>query len=114
MAATDEAQATLGAGAPPHKLSTWHDIDWQDVREQVKRLQVRIVKATQHNRRGKVNALQWLMTHSFSGKAEAVKRVTENHGKRTAGEEDAGCAQHRATAGLPTVAAQTHLHPKDQ
>lgn len=58
MAATDEAQATLGAGAPPHKLSTWHDIDWQDVREQVKRLQARIVKATQHNRRGKVNALQ--------------------------------------------------------
>ena len=51
----------------------------------MKRLQVRIVKATQHNRRGKVNALQWLMTHSFSGKAEAVKRVTENHGKRTAG-----------------------------
>ena len=89
MAATDEAQATPEAGAPPHKLNTWHGtwngIDWQRVGEGVKRLQVRIVKATQINRRGKVKALQWLLTHSFSGKAEAVKRVTENHGKRTAG-----------------------------
>jgi RNA-directed DNA polymerase len=32
-----------------------------------------------------VKSLQWLLTHSFSGKALAVKRVTENQGKRTAG-----------------------------
>jgi RNA-directed DNA polymerase len=32
-----------------------------------------------------VKALQWLLTHSFSGKALAVKRVTENKGKRTPG-----------------------------
>lgn len=32
-----------------------------------------------------MNALQWLLTHSFSGKAFAVKRVTENRGKRTPG-----------------------------
>jgi RNA-directed DNA polymerase len=32
-----------------------------------------------------VKALQWLLTHSFSGKALAVKRVTENQGKRTPG-----------------------------
>src|SRR6202521_1600670 len=30
-------------------------------------------------------ALQWLLTHSFSGKALAVKRVTENKGKNTPG-----------------------------
>jgi hypothetical protein len=29
--------------------------------------------------------LQWLLTHSFSGKALAVKRVTENKGKNTPG-----------------------------
>ena len=85
MAATDEAQATPEAGAPPHKPNTWHGIDWQRVREGVKRLQARIVKATQIGKHGKRKALQWLLTHSFSGKAEAVKRVTENHGKRTAG-----------------------------
>ncbi len=34
---------------------------------------------------GKVKALQRLLTCSFSGKALAVKRVTENKGKRTPG-----------------------------
>ncbi len=34
---------------------------------------------------GKVKALQRLLTRSFSGKMLAVKRVTENRGKRTPG-----------------------------
>ena len=51
----------------------------------MRRLQARIVKATQAGRWGKVKALQRLLTRSFSGKALAVKRVTENHGKRTPG-----------------------------
>jgi RNA-directed DNA polymerase len=29
--------------------------------------------------------LQWLLTHSFSGKAMAVRRVTGNQGKKTSG-----------------------------
>jgi RNA-directed DNA polymerase len=45
------------------------------------RLQRRIVKAIQQGRWGKVKALQHLLTRSFSGKALAVKRVTENQGK---------------------------------
>jgi hypothetical protein len=49
----------------------------------VSRLQARIVKAVQAGRWGKVQALQHLLTHSLSGKALAVKRVTENPGKRT-------------------------------
>jgi len=32
-----------------------------------------------------VKALQWILTHSFSGKALAVRRVTENQGKKTPG-----------------------------
>ena len=51
----------------------------------MRRLQARIVKATQENRWGKVKALQRLLTHSFSGKALAVRRVTENQGKKTPG-----------------------------
>jgi RNA-directed DNA polymerase len=43
------------------------------------------VKATQGGRHNKAKALQWLLTHSFSGKALAVKRVTENKGKNTPG-----------------------------
>ena len=63
----------------------WHRINWAKCHQRVRRLQARIVKATQKGRQGKVKALQWLLTHSFSGKALAVKRVTENQGKRTPG-----------------------------
>src|ERR1035437_5840209 len=64
---------------------TWDGINWPEIRRQVRRLQTRIVKATQGGRHNKVKALQWLLTHSFSGKALAVMRVTENKGKKTAG-----------------------------
>jgi RNA-directed DNA polymerase len=64
---------------------TWDGISWADVQRHVRRLQARIVKATQAGRYNKVKALQWLLTHSFSGKALAVKRVTENKGKNTPG-----------------------------
>src|SRR6266849_3415300 len=64
---------------------TWDGINWADVQRHVRRLQTRIVKATQAGRHNKAKALQWLLTHSFSGKALAVKRVTENKGKNTPG-----------------------------
>jgi RNA-directed DNA polymerase len=63
----------------------WDQIDWSKCERQVRRLQARIVKATREGRWNKVKALQWLLTHTFSGKALAVKRVTENQGKRTPG-----------------------------
>jgi RNA-directed DNA polymerase len=44
-----------------------------------------MVKAIQAGRWGKVKALQHLLTRSFSAKALAVRRVTENPGKRTPG-----------------------------
>ena len=43
------------------------------------------MKGTQEGRWNKVKALQWLLTHSRSGKVIAVKRVTENQGKKTPG-----------------------------
>ena len=73
------------AGAASHGEVDWHAINWQFVHENVRRLQARIVKATQQGRWGKVKALQRLLTRSFSGKALAVRRVTENHGKKTPG-----------------------------
>ncbi len=75
----------IQAGAVSRELNDWHAIEWQKVYEEVRRLQARIVKATQEGRWNKVKALQHLLTHSFSGKALAVRRVTENSGKRTAG-----------------------------
>jgi RNA-directed DNA polymerase len=66
-------------------VSDWHAIDWRKVHRNVRRLQARIVQATKAKRWGKVKALQRLLTHSFSGKALAVRRVTENQGKNTPG-----------------------------
>lgn len=65
--------------------AAWDGINWADVQRHVRRLQTRIVKATQEGRHNKAKALQWLLTHSFCGKALAVKRVTENKGKNTPG-----------------------------
>ncbi|CAN7739610.1 group II intron reverse transcriptase/maturase [Paraburkholderia hospita] len=75
--------AAARACAPPDV--TWTGINWAEVQRQVSRLQIRIVKATQSGRHNKAKALQWLLTHSFSGRALAVRRVTENKGKNTAG-----------------------------
>lgn len=76
---------TSRVGAPLDNLENWHHIQWENCHREVKRLQMRIVKATKEGRWNKVKALQRLLTHSFSGKALAVKRVTENRGKNTAG-----------------------------
>lgn len=72
-------------GAVSHIDVNWHSIDWQAAHQHVHRLQARIVKATQAGEWGKVQSLQHLLTHSFYAKAIAVKRVTENRGKKTAG-----------------------------
>src|SRR5947208_7225237 len=72
-------------GAASRELKDWHDIHWRAVHENVRRLQARIVKATKAGQWGKVQALQHLLTHSFSGKALAARRVTENQGKSTPG-----------------------------
>lgn len=63
----------------------WKSIDWKKCEAQVKKLQERIVKARKDGRHGKVKSLQWTLTHSFAAKAIAVKRVTTNEGKKTAG-----------------------------
>src|SRR6266705_2443156 len=81
--------ATSLAGAAPHHPTDWHAINWPKVYQNVRRLQARIVQATKDGRWGKVKALQRLLTRSFSGKALAVRRVTENQGKRTPGVDGA-------------------------
>ena len=73
------------AGAASHAEEGWHTINWASAYRIVCRLQARIVKAVQAGRWGKAKALQYLLTRSFSGKALAVRRVTENQGKATPG-----------------------------
>src|SRR6202167_6803794 len=72
-------------GAVSREAADWYAIDWRAIHRNVRRLQVRIVQATKESRWGKVRALQHLLTHSYSGKVLAVRRVTENNGKKTPG-----------------------------
>jgi len=72
-------------GAVSSEAQEWYTMNWPTIERNVRRLQVRIAQATKEGRWGKVRALQRLLTRSFSGKALAVRRVTENQGKKTPG-----------------------------
>jgi RNA-directed DNA polymerase len=85
MTATTTCLTVEEAMASSDNFEHWHDIDWVKCHKKVKNLQARIVKATAEGRLRMVRKLQQLLTRSFSAKAIAVKRVTENKGKRTAG-----------------------------
>jgi RNA-directed DNA polymerase len=76
---------TAQAGAALNQPPTWEALNWRTIEDEVRRLQVRIVKAVQEGRWNKAKALQRLLTHSASGKLLAVRRVTENDGKNTPG-----------------------------
>jgi RNA-directed DNA polymerase len=67
--------------APRH----WHAVSWRQVERNVKGMQTRIAKATREGKWRKVKALQRMLTRTLSAKLLAVRRVTENQGKRTAG-----------------------------
>ena len=83
MTATDTKVS--GAGAPSPAAQMWEQANWTHIEAEVKRLQMRIAKAVREGRWGKAQALQRLLTRSYSGKMFAVKRVTESSGKRTPG-----------------------------
>jgi RNA-directed DNA polymerase len=80
---TTMTQSLIGASSTPRV--TWGTIHWDQVTKEVQRLQMRIAKAVREKRYGKVKALQWLLTHSFSAKLLAVKRVSQNSGAKTLG-----------------------------
>jgi RNA-directed DNA polymerase len=83
----------MNAGKPACASSgttdTWDQLNWSECERNVRRLQARIVKATREGRWGKVKALQRLLTHSFHGRALAVRRLTDNRGKNTPGADGA-------------------------
>jgi RNA-directed DNA polymerase len=82
---TETTVSDPSVGATTNTPVAWHQINWRQAERNVRRLQTRIAQATQAGKWGKVKALQRLLTHSLSGKALAIRRVTENTGKRTPG-----------------------------
>lgn len=71
--------------ATSRQRSRWDSINWGRIVKKVRRLQERIAKAVQAHRTRLVRHLQWILTHSYYAWLLAVKRVTTNKGKQTAG-----------------------------
>jgi RNA-directed DNA polymerase len=66
-------------------LSDWHSIDWKLVMQFVGKMQQRIAQAEQDKDFRRVKRLQRSLVRSWQAKALAVRKVTENQGKRTHG-----------------------------
>jgi RNA-directed DNA polymerase len=73
------------ADAPSTTPLHWDTLNWSKAVAEVRKLQMRIAKAYREGKKSKAKALQWILTHSFSAKLLAVKRVTQNRGAKTPG-----------------------------
>ncbi len=67
----------------------WNSINWTACHRKVRSLQRRIVQAVQAGAWRKVKRLSYLLVNAFSAQALAVKRVTENKGRKTPGVDGA-------------------------
>ena len=85
MELMDRSDAKCVTGTVPQGPPDWNAIKWRKVFRSVHRLQARIAKAMQEGKRGKVHALQRILTRSQGAACLAVRRVTTNKGKRTPG-----------------------------
>ena len=94
----------MAVSAPSGAPQQWHDIDWGRAQRSVRAMQVRIAKACREGSWRKVKALQRMLTRSRMARYLAVRRVTENQGKRTAGVDrvlwDTPDAKWKAANGL--------------
>jgi RNA-directed DNA polymerase len=69
----------------PSTVQGWHQLDWSTIYQAVRKTQLQIAQATRENNWRRVGRLQRLLTRSFYGRCWAVKRVTENRGRKTPG-----------------------------
>ena len=73
------------APAEPDHGDVWRESDLNRAQARVKRLQERIVQATEEGKWRKVKNLQRLLSRSWSARVCAVARITTSRGSRTAG-----------------------------
>lgn len=67
----------------------WRSLDWQSIEKQVGRTQTKISKETVAGNHNNAKRLSYLLTHSFSAKALAVRTVCQNDGAFTPGVDGA-------------------------
>jgi len=58
-----------------HFCQTWKTINWHQLEKSVNKLQTRITKAVIQTKWNLVKRLQYLLTHFYSAKLLAVRRV---------------------------------------
>ena len=75
----------IGNSASLTDSLAWQNIRWDIVMQRVKSLQGRIVKAVRAGRWNKVKVLQGILSRSYAARLLAIRRVTENRGKKTSG-----------------------------
>jgi len=88
-------------------MKNWHDLDWARIQQAVRKTQLKIAQATREGDWRRVKRLQRLLTHSFYGRCLAVRRVTENRGRKTPGGtsvETTRLSAQTAVAGMDTEA----------
>lgn len=73
------------SGSASSTVQGWHQLDWSKIYRAVRKTQLQIAQATRDNDWRRVGRLQRLLTRSFYGRCWAVKRVTENQGRKTPG-----------------------------
>lgn len=66
-------------------VMNWHSLDWAEIQTTVRKMQLKIAQATGEGNWRRVQRLQRMLTHSFYGRCLAVRRVTENRGRKTPG-----------------------------
>lgn len=71
--------------ASPDDSSEWHSIDWKAVMQFVGKAQMRIAQAETEKDFRRVARLTRSLVRSWQAKALAVRKVTENQGRRTSG-----------------------------
>ena len=76
---------TLNSVSAASHQTGWNSINWRAHIRSVKKLQIRIAKATKDKQWRRVKSLQRLLVRSFAARTLAIKRVTENTGKKTPG-----------------------------
>jgi RNA-directed DNA polymerase len=73
------------ANAAIRSTENWETINWEYHTGIVRKLQLRIAKATELKKFRKVKHLQWVLVHSLSAKFLAVRDVMQNSGSKTSG-----------------------------
>ncbi len=91
--------------------SEWDLIKWDYHTQIVRKLQLRIAKATQAKEHGKVRSLQWILTHSRSAKLLAVRKVMSNTGSKTPGVDGITIKTPEEKLALAKNLTRHHYHP---